>query len=89
MLRRIAQPIERFIQKSLILLIRIYRVLLGSVLGGQCRFYPSCSHYMEQAIVIHGAIKGGLLGMGRIMRCNPFHPGGVDAVPKKINQKAQ
>jgi putative membrane protein insertion efficiency factor len=61
--------------------IRLYRVTLSGWIGGQCRFYPSCSHYAEAAIRTHGAIRGSLLAAWRIARCGPFTPGGVDPVP--------
>ena len=67
-------------------------LLLGLVRGYQatfsrtlpqntCRFYPSCSHYGYQAIYKYGVIKGGLMAAWRVLRCNPFNPGGVDPVP--------
>jgi uncharacterized protein len=61
--------------------IRLYRVTLSGWIGGQCRFYPSCSHYAEGAIRTHGAIRGSLMAAWRIARCGPFTPGGVDPVP--------
>jgi uncharacterized protein len=61
--------------------IHVYRFTLSSWLGGQCRFYPSCSHYAEDAIRLHGAAKGTLLAAWRIARCGPFTKGGVDHVP--------
>jgi hypothetical protein len=64
-----------------IALIRLYRATLSSALGGQCRFYPSCSHYAEDVIRIHGATKGIALSAWRIARCGPFTRGGVDHVP--------
>ncbi len=62
-------------------LIRLYRMTLSGWLGGQCRFYPTCSHYAEDAIRTHGALKGSLLATWRVLRCNPFGKGGVDPVP--------
>jgi len=50
-------------------------------MGGACRFYPSCSEYAYEAVKRHGAIKGGILALKRILKCHPFHPGGVDPVP--------
>ena len=44
----------------------------------RCKFYPTCSEYTKQAIEKYGAVKGILLGMGRILRCNPFSKGGYD-----------
>ncbi|MGZ5296138.1 MAG: membrane protein insertion efficiency factor YidD [Actinomycetota bacterium] len=61
-------------------LIRVYRATLSGWLGGQCRFYPTCSHYAEEAISEHGALKGTALGVWRILRCNPFGDGGIDHV---------
>ena len=61
--------------------IKLYRVSLGGVLGGQCRFHPSCSHYGEQAIRTHGALRGSLMATWRVLRCQPFSRGGVEEVP--------
>ncbi len=68
---------------ALLGLIRLYRLALSGWLGGQCRFYPSCSHYAEDAIRIHGAIKGTALAAWRVARCGPFTRGGVDHVPAR------
>lgn len=62
-------------------LIRVYRVTLSGWFGGQCRFYPTCSHYAEEAIQVHGALKGSGLTLWRVLRCHPFGHGGIDAVP--------
>jgi len=62
-------------------LIRAYQFTLSPVLGPACRFYPSCSRYGFQAIQKHGALKGSLLAIWRVVRCNPFNPGGYDPVP--------
>jgi len=70
----------------LIALILVYRVLLSGWLGGQCRFYPSCSHYAEDAVRTHGALKGSMLAAWRIARCGPFTKGGVDPVPTRNNE---
>lgn len=61
--------------------IALYRVTLSGWLGGQCRFSPTCSRYAEEAIRSHGATKGSVLAMGRVLRCNPFGRGGLDPVP--------
>ncbi len=61
-------------------LIRVYRATLSGWLGGQCRFYPTCSHYAEDAIREYGAIRGTGLAAWRILRCNPFGAGGIDRV---------
>jgi uncharacterized protein len=66
----------------LLALIRAYQLTLAKTLPPDtCRFYPTCSHYSYQAIYKHGAIKGSLLSAWRILRCNPFNPGGIDPVP--------
>jgi putative membrane protein insertion efficiency factor len=65
----------------LIGLIRAYRLILAGWLGGQCRFAPTCSHYAEEAIRTHGALRGSALASWRILRCNPFGAGGIDPVP--------
>jgi putative membrane protein insertion efficiency factor len=61
--------------------IRGYRLLLGPVLGGGCRFYPSCSVYAERAIAEWGAIRGMGLAVWRVLRCSPLTRGGVDHPP--------
>jgi putative membrane protein insertion efficiency factor len=66
---------------ALLGLIRLYRVTLSGWLGGQCRFYPTCSRYAEDAIRLHGAMRGSLMAAWRIARCGPFTGGGVDHVP--------
>lgn len=67
--------------RILVALIRLYQVLISPLLGANCRFSPSCSHYAIDAIRKHGALKGGYLSVRRILRCHPFHPGGYDPVP--------
>jgi uncharacterized protein len=64
--------------------IRGYRLVFAGSFGGQCRFYPSCSHYAEDAIRAHGVLRGIALGTWRILRCNPFGDGGVDRVPDRV-----
>lgn len=68
-------------KKILLLLIRCYQYAISPFLGRSCRFHPSCSTYAAEAIQKHGAWKGGWLGMKRIGRCHPWHPGGHDPVP--------
>ena len=62
----------------LIGLVRIYQWTLSPIIGRQCRFQPTCSHYMIGAVQKHGAVRGTLKGLWRILRCNPFSPGGFD-----------
>jgi putative membrane protein insertion efficiency factor len=67
--------------RGLLLLIEVYRFVLAPVLGGHCRFIPSCSVYAEEAIRRHGALRGLRLAASRLLRCHPFRPGGLDPVP--------
>lgn len=66
--------------------IRSYRYLISPLLGPNCRFYPSCSCYAEEAIEVHGAVKGSYLAARRILRCHPWHDGGFDPVPSARKQ---
>lgn len=59
----------------------VYRATLSGWLGGQCRFFPTCSHYAEDAIRSRGAIRGSILAVWRVLRCNPFGRGGLDPAP--------
>ncbi len=66
----------------LLALIRGYQAVVSPTLPpNTCRFYPTCSHYGYQAIYKHGAFKGTYLAVYRVLRCNPFNPGGFDPVP--------
>ena len=60
-----------------------YRRWISPVLPARCRFYPSCSAYALEALAIHGAWRGLRLTLWRLLRCQPFHPGGYDPVPPK------
>ena len=66
----------------LVLAIHLYRASLSGWLGGQCRFFPTCSHYAEQVVQEHGAVRGIGLALWRIARCNPYGQGGIDPAPK-------
>lgn len=65
----------------LLVLIRGYRLTLGQVVGGNCRFYPSCSAYAEEAVRRCGAVRGVALSLWRVLRCSPLTRGGVDHPP--------
>ena len=73
--------LDRAPRRTLQFAIRIYQWTLSPIIGNQCRFYPSCSHYAHQAFEEHGALRGTLLALRRLSRCHPFHPGGLDPVP--------
>ena len=62
-------------------LLRLYQRAISPSMPPSCRFVPSCSEYTYQAISKYGVIKGGWLGLKRLLRCHPFHPGGYDPVP--------
>lgn len=67
--------------KLLIALVRGYQYLLSPWIGNQCRFTPTCSHYMIDAVNRYGALRGLWLGASRIGRCHPWSAGGHDPVP--------
>lgn len=73
------------LKNTFILLIRFYQKVISPLKPPTCRFYPTCSHYGLEAIQRFGAIKGGWLTIKRILKCHPFHPGGIDPVPEKRN----
>ncbi len=75
-------------RKLAIAFIKLYRLLLSPFMGQQCRFYPTCSHYGEEAIDKHGFIVGSWLTLKRILKCNPWHEGGFDYVPDVKNSES-
>ncbi|RST57149.1 membrane protein insertion efficiency factor YidD [Siminovitchia terrae] len=66
-----------------ILIIRFYQKFISPLKPPTCRFYPTCSNYGLEAIRRFGAVRGGWLTFKRIIKCHPFHPGGIDHVPEK------
>lgn len=68
----------------LILVIKTYKLIISPVLGNNCRFYPSCSTYSMEAFELHGVFKGFYLTAKRLLKCHPFHEGGIDPVPEKF-----
>lgn len=81
-LRDLAVKLGNLPRIPLLALIRAYqKVVSPSLPPDTCRFYPSCSHYGYQAIYKHGALKGTFLAVWRVLRCNPWNPGGYDPVP--------
>jgi hypothetical protein len=76
-----SERFARFGKASLLALLRIYRLTVSPALGPACRFDPTCSAYAEDAIERFGPLHGGYLALRRILRCHPFHQGGMDPVP--------
>ena len=74
------------VKKIFILPVRVYQIVLSPMLGKNCRFEPTCSQYMIEAITEWGPIKGVYLGVRRIGKCHPWGPHGHDPVPKKIKK---
>ncbi|MCA1928079.1 MAG: membrane protein insertion efficiency factor YidD [Calditerrivibrio sp.] len=72
--------LKKLLKRSVIGLINFYQIAISPYLGQNCRFYPSCSAYAKEAIEKKGVIKGILLSIWRILRCNPFNKGGIDYV---------
>ena len=68
------------LQRGLVLFVRLYQVTLSPLIGRQCRFVPTCSVYFIAAVETYGAVRGTLMGLRRIMRCNPLSKGGYDPV---------
>lgn len=71
----------------LIAVIKFYKYFISPVLGDNCRFYPSCSNYSMEAFKLHGVIIGSYLTLRRLLKCHPFHEGGIDPVPEKFGNK--
>ncbi|MDY3983688.1 MAG: membrane protein insertion efficiency factor YidD [Veillonellaceae bacterium] len=65
----------------LIFLVQVYRYGISPLKPRTCRFYPTCSTYMLEALRKYGPVKGSYLGMKRILKCHPFHKGGYDPLP--------
>jgi uncharacterized protein len=72
--------------KLFIVMIRAYQIALSPLLGARCRYYPTCSNYAIEALRVHGVLRGSLMASWRILRCNPFSPGGVDHVPPRVRR---
>ena len=71
---------SRVLSAFFIFLLHLYRITISPLLGLSCRFYPSCSAYMLDAIKTYGVLKGGWLGLKRLGKCHPWHSGGYDPV---------
>jgi len=70
-------------------LVRFYRRWISPLLLPRCRFYPSCSAYSLEALETHGSVRGCWLSLRRVLRCNPFNPGGFDPVPEHLDTESR
>lgn len=66
------------LNKIIVKIVKFYQIIMSPFLGENCRFCPSCSEYLSQAIQKHGTAKGVFLGIKRVLRCNPWTAGGID-----------
>jgi putative membrane protein insertion efficiency factor len=73
--------LRRLPRLALVYAVRGYQVAISPLLPPSCRYFPSCSAYAVEALEKHGALRGSWLAARRILRCNPFRPGGFDPVP--------
>lgn len=73
----------------LLLPVRFYRAVLSPLIPPSCRFYPSCSAYAVESLTRHGAFRGVYLTLRRLLRCGPWHPGGLDPVPHRFTFRTQ
>ena len=74
-------PPARLAVRPLILLLRGYQRWISPALPPTCRFHPTCSAYAVEALQVHGLLRGSALTVWRLLRCAPWHPGGIDPVP--------
>lgn len=79
--------LSKLISIILISLVRVYQWFISPIIPSACRYYPTCSHYMVDAIKSHGIFYGLWIGAKRLLRCNPFAGSGFDPVPKRIKLK--
>jgi uncharacterized protein len=75
--------------RVLIMLLRGYQRWISPALPPTCRFYPTCSAYAIEALQVHGPLRGSWLTVRRLLRCAPWHPGGVDPVPPRRSRSAR
>ena len=85
--RRLRDVVSRVLASFLLFGIRLYRVVLSPWIGNQCRFHPTCSRYAEEAVQLHGPLRGSWLAMRRLGKCHPWHAGGCDPVPHPVPEE--
>lgn len=72
----------------LLAILRAYRWLISPLLPPACRYVPTCSEYAQEAVMLHGVLRGGALALWRLLRCHPFVRGGFDPVPRSASGAA-
>jgi putative membrane protein insertion efficiency factor len=77
--------IIRIVRLPLLALLYLYTRYISLLFAPRCRFYPSCSRYAYEAVYIHGALKGLWLAARRLLKCHPWHEGGIDHIPPPQN----
>ena len=77
------------LKTSLLTLIDLYQRFVSPMMAPHCRFYPTCSSYAQEAIGKYGALKGSYLAIKRLLKCHPWHPGGIDLVPDDCSCNAK
>lgn len=77
------------VTRALIGLLRFYQHWISPALPPTCRFYPTCSAYAIEALQVHGVLRGSWLTLRRLLRCAPWHPGGIDPVPPRRSRSAR
>jgi putative membrane protein insertion efficiency factor len=84
---KILKPINSLLIQLLILPVRFYQYSISPLLPNSCRHQPTCSQYTIEALKVHGLLKGSMLSVWRILRCNPWGTSGFDPVPPKKQKK--
>lgn len=74
-------------ESTLRFIFRVYRYLISPLFGNVCRFYPSCSVYAEETLIRFGFFKGIRLSVLRLLKCHPWHEGGIDPIPKQCKKQ--
>lgn len=86
---KVIAALARIPSAMLIFLVRLYQVSLGPVMGGHCRFHPTCSQYAIDSLSTHGALRGTWLTIRRLLRCHPLGGFGFDPVPPRAGHSSQ
>ena len=81
--------LNEMLSLGLLMFVRLYQLLLSPYMGGNCRFYPSCSAFATEALQSHNPAKAAYLIVSRIFKCHPWGPSGYDPVPEVLNEQAQ